>query len=440
MIELPSSRDQEKIISYIQDWESANVAPILHLDVGGEDYSDSIPQGSEKQDGIAIVMDATFVGALPLELYGAPVELSVGIGGIEVPRLKGLLSLQEENDDRASTKFAAASAGALADKYDLNERVSYYDDPPYFVVQDALRRLPYPDRGSIRVDVVESPTINFAPGSQPGPFQRNQKVNDILVSVAAVVPYLYRDNSSGGTRAFVSSGLATIPTVPDHMHFHVEDLIFWKSPALALDQYAAVVADKVDQAGDSLFGDNPPTANVVYRGRKHQSPAGLIMRVEWNGTQADAWQFVYRKAGELARGLYKNTPTLPYNPLLETLDPFLVTEHKEERLGEGFYEREWLHYTDSWENSWGRGETEGFATKPTCSVTLANEQFVKAPTLILGLISQGNKKPLWGWEVGVPYWDDSLPWIGLDDTGAWIDEELAHGLAYHDDSGFWIDV
>lgn len=436
MIDLPTLTAQRKVIAAIRDWEHANTAATPVLKIGDEDYSDRIPEGSLKQDGIAITLEATFVGAVPLKLYGAPVTFSIAIDGVEVPQLSGLISLQEPNDDRASTKLDAASAGALADKYDLNERVEYSGAPPYFVVQDALRRLPYPERGAIRVDNIQGPPLSFARGSEPGPFKPNQKVADILSSVASVVPYIYRDNARGGTRAFVSAGLAAIPDIPDHMHFRADKLIFWKSPSLAIEQYAAVIADKVDQAGDSIFGDDPPTASVAYRGQDFPPPAGLTLRVEWNGTVAEAWQYVYTKALELERGLYKSTPILPYNPLLETADAFTVTEHKEEDPGAGFYEREWLHYADTWEQPWAAG----FSTKPTCTATLANEQFVKAPTLSLALISQGNNKPLWGLEGGTPYFDDTLPWIGLDDIGGWIDPDVAGGLAEHDTTGFLIDV
>lgn len=431
MIDLPTQTAQQKVIAAIHDWEHASTAARLILKIGDEDYSDLIPEGSLKQDGIAITLEATFVGAVPLRLYGAPVTLSVAIDGVEVPQLSGLISLQEPNDDRASTKLDAASAGALADKYHLNESIEYSGAPPYFVVQDALRRLPYPERGEIRVDNVQGPPLYFARGSEPGPFKPNQKVSDILSSVASVVPYIYRDNARGGTRAFVSAGLATIPDIPDHMHFRAEELIFWKSPALEMQQYAAVIADKVDQAGDSIFGDDPPTATVVYRGQDFPPLAGLTMRVEWNGTAADAWQYVYTKALELERGLYKSVPILPYNPLLETADAFTVTEHKEEEPGAGFYEREWLHYTDSWEKPW----SSGFSTKPTCSATLANEQFVKSPTLVLAAISQGNNKPLWGEDAISLYFDESVPWVSTDEEGYLVfDVESSNGVLA-DDTG-----
>lgn len=443
MIELDTQAEQDRALAAITNWESSTSGVRHILKIGGEDFSDSIPEGSLKQDGIAVTLEAKFAGPLPLRLYGAPVDLSVTFNGVEVPRLKGSVSLQEENDDRISTKLDAASTGALADKYPLNERVEYVDAPPYFIVRDAYRRLPYPDPGGVRVDNVAGPSLTFARGSSAGgaagDFNRNQKVSDIFSAVANVVPYLFRDNSRGGSRAFVSLGLATAGNLdmPDHMRFHAEDILFWKSPALALEQYAAVVADKLDQSGESLFGDNPPTANVIYRNRDFQPPAGLILRVEWNGTSAEGQQFVYDKAEELARGLYKSVPILPYNPLAETGDAFTVTEHKEEEPGAGYFEREWLHYIDSWEEPWAAG----FSTKPACSATLANEQFVRAPTLILGLITGGNNRPIWGWDSGhAPYFDDALPWIGLDETGAWIDPGLAQGLAEHDETGFLVDV
>lgn len=416
-------RDEQRILDIIVDWESANVSPLLIFKIGGEDYSDLIPEGSVKQDGMAIVLDVTFADNLPLRLYGAPVSLSVSIEGIEIPMMQGLVSLPQPNDDDVTTKFLAASAGSLADKHPLNERVEYSGASPRFVVQDALRRLPYEDR--IEVENVESPTLYFARGNAEGPFERYQGVNDILSKVGEKVPFVFRDTAWGGHKAFVSTGLATIPEVPDYLQFRAEELLFWKSPALALDQYARVIVHRENPDGSDAF--EPVVLDVTYTGRDFPPPIGSTFLIPFTEDASAALKLGYDKVKELARGLYKSGPTLPFYPLLERTDAFSVAEGKYE---EGkLYERLWLHYVDAWAHAWG----EGFDTKPACSVTLLDEDEIKAPTLNLGLISGGTSggiiRALWGQSPqGFMYFDESLAWITESGDYFTIDESASGGV------------
>ena len=389
-LELPSARDQEFFIEVSRDWEAAGLFPTLICSVGGADYSDRIPTGDVGQSGIAVDLVATLAGNLPLRLYGAPVELDVAVGGRRAPLMQGLVSLSEEDDGGASTSLPAASAGSLADKYPLNETVSYHDAPPYYIVRDALRRLPYPP-GSVRVENVGGPHMTFARGHEEGPFEKVQHASDILSKVQEKIPsFSFRDTAWGGHEAKVSAGLARIPDVPDHMRFTSNELIFWKSPALTLEQYAKVIVFKDNPDGSPAF--EPAVADVTYPGHDHPPPAGYILPIAFTGTDPEeAWRTAYLKAQELRQGLYRNEPILPFKPLMTTTDYFAVTEVKDE---DGtFYEREWLHYVDAYRHPWnlepGTG-TSGFATRPTCRVTLADEQVVKAPTLILSLVTTGN--------------------------------------------------
>lgn len=423
MIELASQAHQDYVIEVISNWENANVAPRLNLDVGGEDYSDRIPAGDYAQDGVALTLESNFEGALPLNLYGAPVSLSVSIGGVEVPCMRGLVSLPAPNDDGITTKLLAASAGALADeRYPLNERVEFSASRPDYVARQALRRLPYP--GSISVDNIDSPLLYFARGHEEGPFEADQGVGDILSKLEEKVSYVFRDEAFGGVKGRVSAGLAQMPNVPDHMRFNAEELLFWVSPSLALEQYAQVIVFKDLPDGSPAF--KPAQANVIYTGRKFPPPAGSTLRIAFTGVDSsEAQKRAYLKAGELSRGLYASSPILPFNPLLERTDVFTVFEVKDE--DGAFYEREWLHYVESFEQPWDLG----FSTKPTCSVTLLSEQMVKAPTLILGLLSGGNNKPLWGeYPIGYFWIDESMPWISEADNGDYftIDETLSGGV------------
>lgn len=451
MLTLSSKKDEEFILGAVENWEESGVSPTLLLMVGEEDYSDRIPTGDAAQDGIAITLEATFAGNLPLHLYGAPTTLSIAIAGVVVPMMQGLIALPESNDDKASTKLMAASTGSLADKYPLNTLVEYPGVSPDYVVRDALRRLPYPP-GSVRVEGVDGPPLVCARGSNPGPFQADQKVSDILAAVEEKALYTYRDTAWGGHRAHVSGGLARVPEVPTHMRFREGDLLSWKSPSLTLEQVARVIVWKDNADGSPAF--DPADATVTYVGRKYAPPAGLTLRIPFTGADPEeAWQLAYDKVAELRRGLFKNEPIIPFYPLIERTDVFTVAEVKDE---DGtFYERDWLHYVDGWEQDWSLegGSSGGFQTKTTCSVTLLDEQTIKAPTLNLGLISGGVIST-----PGLPmgsdvsgFWFDAetaisttgQPWVGVDASGGWMDEEAAEGKAgiylSGDILGFWFD-
>ena len=439
MLTLEKERDQAFVLEAQRDWEAAGISPTLILEIGGEDYSDRIPDGDVSQDGIAIDLEANFAGHLPLRLYGAPVNLDLGIGGVRVPMLRGLVSLPEPNDDRASTKLMAASAGSLADKYPLNERIEYSGVRPDYVVRDALRRLPYTP-GSIRVENVDGPHLYFARGTEDGPFEKDQHVSDILSKVSEKVPpFSFRDNQWGGHDARISAGLARPPEVPDYLRFRAEELIFWKSPVLALEQYAKVRVYRDNPDGTDAF--EPAIADVRYTGRDFPPPAGAILPVAFTGTDvSEAWRTAYLKALELGRGLYKSEPILSFHPLLQTTDFFTVTELKDE---DGtLYEREWLHYVDTYEQIWNldEGGEAGFETKPVCSVTLLNEDQIKAPTLALSLVTGGVIKTL------VYFVNNSSgfyrepettgDYVTNNESGFFVDPDLSGGRVAHTGSGF----
>lgn len=378
MITLARERDQRFVLEASRDWESAGSLPTLVLKVGDEDYSDRIPSGDWSQAGLAIDLEAEFAGNLPRRLYGAPVSLDVALGGVLIPALRGLVSLPEPNDDRATTKLLAASAGSLADKYPLRERVVYPGVRPDYVARDALRRLPYPP-GSVSVDPMEAPLLRFAEGSEDGPFEPEQTPADVLSALSEKTTYAFRDDAYGGCRASASSGLASTEEVT--LRYGSDELLFWKEPSLAAERYASVVVFRRGQDGRDVF---PPVVEPVpYPNLDFLPSAGLALPVVWEGDEAGARRHGREKAKELSRGLYASEPVLPFFPLLEALDRFLVASVVDE---DGtFYERLWLHHVEAFEQPWG----EGFETKPSCQATLADEQAVKAPTLVLAAIGGG---------------------------------------------------
>lgn len=409
MIVLPE-RDEAFVVEASMDWEAAGVSPVLLLDIGGEDYSDAVPSGDWSQEGIAITMEGDLLGNLPLRLYGAPMKLLVDIGGRIVPALNGVVGLAEPNDDGVSTKLTGASAGSLASVYPLNERVEYPGLPAEEIARDALRRLPYVP-GGIRVEP-HGGRLTFAVGSEEGPFEAEQYVSDILSKVEERTGYVFRDDAHGGHRAVLATGAPALFGVPEHMRFSADELLSWKEPALAQIQYAGVVVFKRLPDGSDAF---PPVfANVVYHGNDYAPQAGAILPVPWSGDEAGAQKHAYERARELGRGLYANEPVLPYRPLLESLDGFLVASVVEE--DGGFVEREWFHRADSFEQAW----SEGFHTAPTCSVLLVNEQRVKAPTLVLSasagvLTTPGSAiEPAYGVEGDDLYFDEGLGWVRVE--------------------------
>jgi hypothetical protein len=311
--------------------------------------------------------------------------------------MRGFVGLVEPEDDRINDKITAVSAGSLADKYDLNQTVTWSGTRPDYAVRDALRRLPY-NQGRVRVDPVAEPLLYAAPGHTEEAFTEDNKVNALLDKVHESVAYVYRDTAWGGHEARVSPGLARVPEIPHYLRFSSEDLPWWKSPSLALQRFARVLVFKKNPDGIDAF--EPADANVTPFNPDYPAPFGLTERIPWTGDAASAQKHAYERALFLSRGQFTSEPTLPPFVLLERTDIFSVTETKIEEPGAGFYEREWVHYTDAFEQAWGEGgssrgsnsEGGGLQTNPTCSVGLLNEQFVKAPTLNLGLITGGIAK------------------------------------------------
>lgn len=458
MIQLPSKSEQELVEGFVDDWELSSEAPRLVLTVGGEDFSDRIPSGDVTHGGIAIDIETTFAGDLPLRLWRAPVALDAAIGGARVPMLRGIASLIEPDDDRTSTTLRAASAGAWAERSPLNETVEYSGVRPDHVVRDALRRLPY-EQGAVRVQSLESPLLYFARGTEDGPFEADQTVNDVLSKVGEKVPYVYRDTALGGHFAGLSPGLSRAPEVPARMRFRAEELLFWKSPALALEQFARVVVFKNNPDGTPAF--EPAVANVTYGG-DFPPPPGAIMRVPFTGTDVtEAWRLAYEKALELSRGLYTSEPVLSFDPLLERTDVFTVTETKDE--DGDIYEREWLHYVEGYEHAWnleergasaantaeaaGGASESGFQTTPTCSVTLLNEERIKAPALIVPGPSAGvivAPPAPYGFDDG--FWVDAAGqdpvYLYVDGAdGWWADEAAPNGRAgFNAADGAWVEA
>jgi hypothetical protein len=386
VIELPSKRHQDFWIDALENWSEIGDAFVPILTIGGEDYSDRIPAGDWSQDGIAITFQALFIGGLPLELWDyVPVTLEVMLEGRIAPAMRGFTGLVDPQENSPNDQVTAASAGSLADKYDLNETVTWSGTRPDYAVRDALRRLPY-NQGRVRVQQVSEPLLYAAPGHTEEAFTEDQKVNDLLSKVEEKVPFVFRDTAWGGHDASVSPGLARIPEIPDYLRFSSQDLVKWKSPALALQRYARVMVFKKNPDGSDAF--EPAIANVKPLNPAFPTPAGLTERIPWTGDATSAQRHAYERALYLSRGQFANDPILPPFPLLERTDVFTVTETKIEEPGEGFYEREWIHYTDSFEQAWG----QGLQTSPSCSVGLLNQQFVKAPTLNLGLITGGITK------------------------------------------------
>jgi hypothetical protein len=391
MIEVPEKRELDFWIDALKNWREVVDAFVPILKIGGEDFSDRIPQGDYSHDGIALTLEALFVNGVPLKYWDyAPVELDVTLEGRTAPALRGLMALIEPEDERPHDKITAASAGSLADKTPLNETVTWAAEKPHNALRSALRRLPYNQR-RVEVALVDEPPLYAGQGQSEEAFPADNMVNALLDKVREKVPYVLRDTAWGGHKATVSPGLAKIPEIPEYLRFSSEDLPWWKSPALALQRYAYVVVFKLNPDGSDAF--DPAVANVTPFNPDYPTPR-IPERIPWTGDAASAQQHAYERAKYLSRGQFKSEPGLPPFVLLERTDVFTVTEAKQEDEG-GFYEREWIHYTDSFEQSWGGGgssrgqSSNGWQTNPTCSVGLLNEQFVKAPTLPLGTLTGG---------------------------------------------------
>ncbi|MEJ7871419.1 MAG: hypothetical protein WKF67_04110 [Rubrobacteraceae bacterium] len=134
--------------------------------------------------------------------------------------------------------------------------------------------------------------------------------------------------------------------------------------------------------------------------------------------------------------MFKTEPTLPFFPVLTTTDYFVVYEAKDEDGAK--YEREWLHYVDAYEHTWNMGALD---TNPVCSVTLLNEDLIKAPILALSLVSSGVLKTflLYGQSGDYVFFDDSaLPWVV--DNGDYLTMDISASGGVMTDNGDYMTV
>ena len=434
MITLASAKDHEKVFEASLDWEASDLAPMLLLFVGEEDLSERLESGQYGQDLAPITLDGTLSGVLPLRLEGGPVRVEVEVGGVLVPGLRGFVSIPEEGDDRASTRQLASSAGALLSRVKLRQVVEYPGNTPEYVVRDALYRLPY-ERGLVYVESVGTPILNFV---LDGGFTEEQSPQDILSRVEEQAPYSFRDTAYGGHVAEVSLGLGRAPE--PFFVYDSSELLAWKRPARAMEQYAYVEVFRKNPDGSDAYRQ---TAEVDYPGVDYPPFAGLTLSVPFDDETGDGPRRAQQHANDLAlahgRGLYSSDPTLPYMPLLERNDAFGVRDVSED--DDGFWERVWLHRVDKFQHPFSRG----LETKTSCQATVRDEQRVKAPTLVLAAFSPGVLRTLGppvGRDSGGLWFETNVAavWKGKDEFGRWVDPALSNGLAGRDEFGRFREV
>lgn len=460
MITLGSEREQNAVLDALDNPGGFSARTILFIGDDGENYGKRFSDGNWGQSDIAIGLECTLGGRLPRRLEGAETKLYTQVNGVLIPQMIGRSRSQQVG--QSTTNFSAASWGAFLGEVKLRARVEYEGVPPEEIILDCLYRVADAggyDKGMIEVDAAGTPILSFV--GQEG-FKPEETAADPLSRVLEdeQLPYVCRDTASGGNRTKLVSGLEGDVS----RTFKASEMPNWLPPERADPQYSEVEVYREIQDGTDAYR---VTANIIYFGIDDQPLANVVLCIPLNDETADgpanAQGRANEKAASLSMGLYKGTGLrLPhYYPLIECLDIFRILEMW--RDDDGTWDREWLLQVDAYRHRRARSqqnstrsqqdsttsESPGYSTQVAHTATILREELLATPTLIVPRASSGVLQTLGRvvWSEASGFWFDSdqaanpegQQWVGLDSTGAWIDEEAAEWRAGLDDMGFWFD-
>lgn len=467
MLSLPTKEDLAKVLAIIPDPGGKRYR--IGLTIGGEDYSFPLLSAEWGQSDIPVTLDATLAGVLPEDLDGADTDLWVQIGDVLAPQLfsarmafgsgGGSGRAGGSGDEVRNTEMLASTAGSLLNGDDavrFGDFQEYFGVPPEYVAWDILTRAPY--TGNVRVEALGVPVLTYA-GSASGAgitprFTPQDKLGDGLSRLQKDADYVFRDTAVNGHVAAPPVQLGRgMPTVAE---FDANDFPAWQRPTPVYPRYFDVMVYTLNPDGSYAY--DPAVVEVPYRGAARKAYPGQTLAIHLDDHTADAEdnaaQLAYDTAELQARGLWSVSDiALPYfHPLIEREDGLLVAETRKDDRGETWDIR-WAWkvaaYKQDYASSGSGGNTGSLSTSVATSAVILDKDRIGVPALIVPGFSGGVVRtpgpPVGNGVTG--FWYDPETaidaagdhWIGLDATGAWIDESLSGGLAGYD-GGFWFDL
>jgi hypothetical protein len=446
-----SDADEQKVMEAVTSPGGFTAQPALTIEGRSEDYGKRLLSGDWGQEDVSIGFQGNISDILPRSLGGARATFSVRVEDVEIQQLAGVRSRIKVNEDLSSCTFGTTSGGALLQEVKLREFKDYPGEAPERILQDVFYRVANVggyDRGLIDIDAVGTPLLYFVDSDG---FKPEESVSDVLSRVLEQVPaYSSRDIAFGGNRTRVVGAIGKGDDVT--RTFDGLKMPNWTPPELIFPQYSEVEVYREDANGNDAFRQVAP---IYYVGLDSSAIADTPLQIPLNDTSpegsANAQALANEKALAIGRGLYSGQDlVLPYfYPLIQCFDMFELLDGW--RDDDGLWDRAWLLQVDGYKHTYGRGgESSLLSTSIKYTATLTKEDLIDVPAFIMPRVST-NVLVTPGAPVGSSlaegFWYDpdfavdplGEPWIGLDESGAWIDEDLADGAAGHDENGFWFD-
>lgn len=440
----PFREAHEELLEIIEDYEASDVAVEVQVYLGDLDISDELESGDISIDAgsaAAWTFNGTITDRIDVDYRNAPLRVVVDIGGIEMDILRGRASLPIQNDD-FSTSLVAGTPGIFLDKVTLDKQVTYNNATPQFVIRDAVTRIPYYDRGRIRIPNFDTPLISrgiggtgAAQGGASDAFTDEQHPVDIISSVAEEIDFVYFDTALGGFVAIPNPGVGEgAPLAWSYEVGTAEVLDTFTEPTFATpdEQFTKVtVRDKYEDGRYRIKQSWP----VSYASLLYPPAATATMYLPFTDTDPEAWQaarqLAFDTAAKLSKGLFNGQITVAFNPFLEPYDVISIYDEHEDSSGK--YRRQWQCVIEGISHVFGAG----ISTALSFSATLIRTERIDDTSILPDPLSAGvASTPVAGFVLGLDYigeWVDPARitgprWAGEDEdseAGDWFDADFA---------------
>lgn len=441
----------EELLEIIEDYGAADVAVEVQAYLGDLDLTDELESGDlgiDAGSAAAWTINASVEGRIDVDYRSAPLRVVVDIGGIEMDVMRGRASLPIQNDD-FSTNLVAGTPGIFLDKATLDSQVTYNNRTPEYVIRDAVYRIPYYDRGRVRIPAFGTPLISRGIGGtgvnqsgQVNAFTDEQHPIDILSSIQEEVDFVYFDTAMGGFQVLPNPGVGEgTPLAWSYEVDSAEVLDTFHEPTFATpdEQFTRVVVrDRYESGAYRVYQEWPVSyANLFY-------PPAATSTLYLNFTDAtpgayqEARQLAFDTARRLGSGLFNGSITVAFNPFLEPYDMISIFDEHEDTTGK--YRRHWQCVIDGINHRFG----EGVSSELSFSATLVRTERIDDTQIIVDPYAVGvAPTPIAGFVLGIDYigeWVDSARitgphWAGDDETdpGDFFDPELAPAGLFGED-------
>lgn len=387
----------EWLRAVIADNEGTGVFPDLNIQYGDINLSERWEQGDWQinDSGMGWHLSMDVWGRLPgsaLDYQNAFLTITADFEGILVPALQAPVSIPEELPDN-STNILAGTPGVLADKIPLGQPVEYPNRTPLWVIRDALYRIPYYDRGHIRIPDFDRPLVDRRLKNGDG-FEDSAFPSNVLEAMKPLVSCAYNDTPVNLGHV-VSRDVGSGEGQPVVWHFAEDDnrqmLEEFKNPAPAApdEQYTKVVCrDRFEDGSIKIWEE----ADVDYSRLRYPPPPGRILFVDFKASETDADEILtaevararaVQEAQAFERLLHFGSMVVSFNLFLEPGDVVTIASTREDDIGR--YKLSWRAVIEGIMHRFGGSET--IITEISYRAMLMQEERITHAPIILPNVS-----------------------------------------------------